>query len=47
VRLDQAAGAIAAQVSELKAEDRLYTLGKDRLAEIGDIMMNLALGVQR
>ena len=43
VRLDKAATAAVAQVSALKAEDKLYTLGKDRLAEIDNIMMNLAL----
>jgi hypothetical protein len=43
VRLDKAASAVAAQVSALKAEHKLYTLGKDRLAEIDNIMMNLAL----
>jgi hypothetical protein len=30
VRLDKAAAVVAAQVSALKAEDKLYTLGKDR-----------------
>jgi hypothetical protein len=43
VRLDKAAAAIAPQVAALKAEHKLYTLGKDRLAEIDNIMMNLAL----
>ena len=41
--LDKAAAVVAAQVSALKAEDKLYTLGKDRLAEIDDIMMRYAL----
>src|SRR5262249_34516385 len=43
VRLDKAAAVVAAQVSAAKAGDKLYTLGKDRLAEIDDIMMRLAL----
>ena len=43
VRVDKAAAAVAAQVCALKAEGKLYTLGKDRLAEIDDIMMRLAL----
>ena len=43
VRLDKAATAAVAQVSALKAEDKLYTLGKDRLAEIDDLMFRLAL----
>ena len=29
VRLDKAAAAVAVQVETLKAEDKLYTLGKD------------------
>src|SRR5262249_48354670 len=43
VRLDKAAAAVVAQVSALKADDKLYTLGKDRLAEIEAIMMRGAL----
>src|SRR5262249_28044380 len=44
VRLDKAAAAVAVQVETLKAEDKLYTLGKDRLAEIDNIMFGYALG---
>jgi len=43
VRLDKKASAVAAQIAVLKAERKLYTLGKDRLAEIDNIMMRLAL----
>ena len=43
VRLDKAAAAVAAQVFALKAEHKLCTLGKDRLAEIDNIMMKYAL----
>ena len=44
VRLDKAAAAVAVQVETLKAEDKLYALGKDRLAEIDQIMFEYALG---
>ena len=47
VRVDKAAAAVIAQVSALKAEDKLYTLGKDRLAEIEAIMMKVALAGKR
>ena len=43
VRLDKDAAAVAAQVSKLKAEHKLHTLGKDRLAEIDDLMFRYAL----
>ena len=43
MRLDKGVAAVAAQVSKLKAEHKLHTLGKDRLAEIDDIMFRYAL----
>ena len=43
VRVDKVVAVAAAQVSELKAERKLYTLGKDRLAEIDELMMRYAL----
>ena len=43
MRLDKAAATVAVQVEKLKAEDKLYTLGKDNLARISSIMMRLAL----
>jgi hypothetical protein len=43
VRLDKAAAAIVPQITALKVEDKLYTLGKDNLANISSIMMRLAI----
>src|SRR5262245_35022623 len=43
VRLDKAASAVAAQIAVLKADHKLYTLGKDRLAEMDSLMFRMAL----
>jgi hypothetical protein len=41
--LDRAAGVLAPKVEALKADKKLYTLGKDNLARISEIMMRYAL----
>src|SRR5262249_32789240 len=43
VRLDKAVAVLAPQVAALKAEDKLHTLGKDRLAELDEWAYGISL----